>query len=186
MNNSAYLKKKLRKNLLDERRALTPLQIEQLSQKICENFLNIFNGQFFKNTSIVACYSAFDNEPNIFPILNWLYNQGIKTTLPKITGDTIKFYEWNKNFPLIANKLNIYEPPIGMEMMPDALLIPVVGFDKDCNRLGHGYGHYDKGLSKIIPSIKIGVGYSFQEVEHIPTEKHDIKMDYIITEKFCY
>ena len=71
-------------------------------------------------------------------------------------------------------------------MMPDALLIPVVGFDKDCNRLGHGYGHYDKGLSKIIPSIKIGVGYSFQEVEHIPTEKHDIKMDYIITEKFCY
>ena len=102
------------------------------------------------------------------------------------TGDTIKFYEWNENFPLIANKLNIYEPPAGIEMIPDALLIPVVGFDKDCNRLGHGYGHYDKGLSKIITSIKIGIGYSFQEVEHVPAEKHDIKMDYIITEKFCY
>ena len=71
-------------------------------------------------------------------------------------------------------------------MVPDVLLIPVVGFDKNYNRVGHGYGHYDRSLRKIINSIKIGIGYSFQEVEHVPAEKHDIKLDYIITEKFYY
>ena len=186
MNNSAYLKKKLRKNLLDERRALTPLQIKQLSQKICENFMNRFNGQFFKNINIVACYSAFDNEPNILPILNWISAKGIRTALPKIVGNTIKFYAWDEKSPLIINDFGIKEPPSEIELVPDVLLIPVVGFDKNGNRLGHGYGHYDKGLSKISTSIKIGIGYSFQEVEHVPTEKHDVKMDHIITEKFCY
>jgi len=186
MDDNAYLKKKLRKNLLNQRRKLTSTQVNKLSKEICENFLSKFNNKFFENINIVACYLAFDNEPNILPILNWLYNQGIKTALPKIMGDTIKFYEWNENLLLITNKFNIKEPNNGIEVVPDALLIPVVGFDKDCNRVGHGYGHYDRSLRKINNSIKIGIGYSFQEVEHIPTEKHDVKLDYIITEKFCY
>jgi 5-formyltetrahydrofolate cyclo-ligase len=186
MDDNAYLKKKLRKNLLNQRRKLTPTQVDVLSKKICENLINKFNNKFFENINIVACYSAFDNEPNISSIMNWLYNLGIKTALPKIIEDTIKFYEWNENSPFIINELGIKEPSTGIEVVPDTLLIPVVGFDKDCNRLGHGYGHYDRSLRKINNSVKIGIGYVFQEVEHIPTEKHDVKLDYIITEKFCY
>lgn len=186
MDDNAYLKKKLRKNLLNQRRELTLTQVNKLSKKIYENFITKFNNKFFENTNIVACYLAFNNEPNIFPILNWLYKQGIKTALPKIMGDIIKFYEWNENSTFIINEFGIKEPLTGIEVVPDVLLIPVVGFDNDCNRLGHGYGHYDRSLRKIINSIKIGIGYSFQEVEHIPTEKHDVKLDYIITEKLYY
>ena len=107
MNDNAYLKKKLRKNLLNQRIKLTLTQVNTLSKKIFENLLSKFNNKFFENIDIVACYSAFDNEPNISSILNWLYNQGIKTALPKIMGDTIKFYEWNENLSLVTSKFNI-------------------------------------------------------------------------------
>ena len=69
MDDNAYLKKKLRKNLLNQRRELTLTQVNKLSKKIYENFITKFNNKFFENTNIVACYLAFDNEPNIFPIL---------------------------------------------------------------------------------------------------------------------
>ena len=106
--------------------------------------------------------------------------------MPKIHTDGMKFYEWNENYPLVKNSFNIYEPTTGTEVRPNVFLIPVVGFDKKLNRLGHGYGYYDKSLRNIYRPIKIGIGYNFQEVERIPIEEHDIKLDYVVTDKVCY
>ena len=72
---------------------------------------------------------------------------------------------------------------------PSILLIPLVAFDKDLNRLGYGGGYYDRYISKILKKnflLTIGLGYSFQKVNKLPTNKHDIKLNYIITEKNIY
>ena len=66
------------------------------------------------------------------------------------------------------------------------MLVPLVAYDNELNRLGYGGGFYDRYISskeynkKI---IKIGLGFSFQKIKKLPTNQYDKKLDYIITEK---
>ena len=66
------------------------------------------------------------------------------------------------------------------------MLVPVVAYDKDLNRIGYGGGFYDRYIKKIKRYKKIviiGLAYSFQKVEQIPINEYDVKLDFIITEK---
>ncbi len=63
----------------------------------------------------------------------------------------------------------------------DLVLVPGVAFDKEGNRMGYGKGYYDRFL-KDMCAFKIGVCHSFQILDKIPSEKHDVKMDMIVTE----
>ena len=66
------------------------------------------------------------------------------------------------------------------------MLIPFVAYDNEFNRLGYGGGFYDRYISKVQHHkkiIKIGVGFSFQKINKVPTNQYDKKLDYIITEK---
>ena len=66
------------------------------------------------------------------------------------------------------------------------MLVPLVAFDKNLNRIGYGGGFYDRYIRRISKKnkiFKIGLAYSFQQVKKIPINKYDIKLDYIITEK---
>ena len=72
------------------------------------------------------------------------------------------------------------------KLYPDILLVPLVAFDKNLNRIGYGGGFYDryiKKIKKIKKILTIGLAYSFQKVKKIPTNKYDKKLDFIITEK---
>ena len=98
----------------------------------------------------------------------------------------MEFYNWNKNDPLLINKFGIPEPETTISVNPDILFVPLVAFDKELNRLGYGGGFYDRyiqKLSKIKKIVKVGLAFSFQKLKTIPTNKHDKKLDIIITEK---
>ena len=63
------------------------------------------------------------------------------------------------------------------------VLVPGVVFDSKKNRIGHGAGFYDRFLKEINPSVpKIGLAFSFQVVEEVPSESHDVAMDFLITD----
>ena len=67
---------------------------------------------------------------------------------------------------------------------PNILLVPLVAFDKNLNRIGYGGGFYDRYIKKVKKKKKIvtiGLAYSFQKVKKIPVTKHDIQLDFIIT-----
>ena len=70
---------------------------------------------------------------------------------------------------------------------PDVLLIPLLAYDKNLNRLGYGGGYYDriiKKLSKKKNIIKIGLAFSVQKIDKVPINAYDQKLDYIITNKY--
>ena len=96
------------------------------------------------------------------------------------------FYQWSIKDPLSINKYGIPEPISNKIKFPDILLVPLVAYDKNLNRVGYGGGFYDRYI-KIIKKYKkvitIGLAYSFQKVSKIPVNKNDIKLDFIITEK---
>ena len=98
----------------------------------------------------------------------------------------MNFYHWSLKDPLIVNEYGIPEPIKKNIVYPNILLVPLVAFDKNLNRIGYGGGFYDryiKRISKIKKIFTIGLAYSFQKVKKIPINKYDIKLDYIITEK---
>ena len=66
----------------------------------------------------------------------------------------------------------------------DLIIMPGVAFDRCGNRIGYGGGYYDKYLLNIKEDIKkIALAYDIQVIDDIHREKHDIKVDCIITEK---
>ena len=97
----------------------------------------------------------------------------------------MNFFKWSKNEPLKINKYGIPEPISKKKIYPNILLIPLVAFDDDLNRLGYGGGYYDRYLSKAQNNkvFKVGVGFSFQKVKNLPIKKYDKSLDCIITEK---
>ena len=63
-------------------------------------------------------------------------------------------------------------------------MVPLVAFDNKRNRIGYGGGFYDRYIKKLKKKKKIlaiGLAYSFQKVKKIPVTKHDVQLDFIIT-----
>jgi 5,10-methenyltetrahydrofolate synthetase len=71
----------------------------------------------------------------------------------------------------------------GAVVQPDALIVPLVGFDEACHRLGYGGGYYDRTLAKAnAKPLTIGIGFEFMRLASIEPLAHDIPMDFIVTE----
>ena len=68
----------------------------------------------------------------------------------------------------------------------DVIIVPMLGFDKDLQRIGYGGGYYDKFLASQPQARKIGVCFAQGKLEKIPTEPHDISLSMIVTDKRTY
>ena len=99
----------------------------------------------------------------------------------------MNFYKWSFSEPLKINKYGIPEPVAKDIVYPDVILIPLVAFDKNLNRLGYGGGYYDRLIAKLSKRkkiMKIGLALSVQKIDTIPTNRYDQKLDYIVTNKY--
>ena len=139
------------------------------------------------NLEIIGGYYPVNYEIDDLEILNFFFKKGSTISLPKIKKkNQMEFYKWYKNDPLSINKYGIPEPESNNKVYPDILFVPLVAFDQELNRLGYGGGFYDRyiqKISKIKKIIKVGLAFSFQKLKTIPVNKHDKKLDIIITEK---
>ena len=161
----------------------------QKIEKFIFNFSSIFSILKNKKVSgkIIGGYYPYNYEINILQILEKFEQKKFVITLPKIKKNSqMNFFQWSLNDPLIINKFGIPEPISKTIKYPDVLLVPLVAFDKNLNRIGYGGGFYDRYINKIRKRKKvltIGFAYSFQKVKKIPTSNYDIKLDFIITNK---
>ena len=135
----------------------------------------------------IGGYYPYNFEVDAIEILNKFEKENYQISLPKIKKNfQMDFYYWSSKEPLAINKFGIPEPTSDKILYPEILLVPLVAFDNNLNRIGYGGGYYDryiKKAKKIKKTLTIGLAYSFQKVKKIPINKHDIKLDFIITEK---
>ena len=70
------------------------------------------------------------------------------------------------------------------------VLLPLLAYDKNKNRIGYGKGFYDRYLNKFVKIhrkiITVGVAFSFQKYHKLPINNKDFKLNYILTEKGIY
>ncbi len=132
-------------------------------------------------------YYPFNYEIDDLEILYLLEKKNFKISLPIIKkNNQMNFFKWSFNDPLKINKFGIPEPILSKIVYPDILLVPLVGYDNNLNRLGYGGGFYDryiKKIEKIKKIIKIGLAFSYQKINYMPINQYDKKLDFIITEK---
>ena len=162
--------KKLLRSNLKEIKGIKKLSIDNV--KIINNFI--------KN-KIVCTYIHTDSEVDITNDLIG-YKQLITSYLVSSDIELCLYKE-----PFIKNALNILEPenPIKIKEV-DVFLVPGLAFTASGKRLGRGGGYYDKLLSKYPDTLKIGITFNERIMQDLPTESHDISMDYVFTNDKYY
>ena len=139
------------------------------------------------NRKVVGGYYPYNYEVDVIKILEKFEKLKYKISLPRIKKESkMDFFSWSIKDPLTINKYGIPEPTSNKIMYPSILLVPLLAFDKNFNRIGYGGGFYDRYIKKIKKDkkiITIGLAYSFQRLKKIPTNKYDMKLDFIITDK---
>ena len=99
----------------------------------------------------------------------------------------MKFIKWNEKDILLANKFGIRTYQTAQKLFTDVVLVPLLAFDNNKNRLGYGKGFYDRYLNNLKKSKNkieaIGVAFSFQNYKKIPTSKFDFQLNKVFTEK---
>ena len=136
---------------------------------------------------IIGGYYPYNYEADTLELLKKLEKKNYLISLPKINkNNKMNFYQWSFKDPLAINIYGIPEPISKKKVNPEVLLVPLVAYDGELNRLGYGGGFYDRYISSVKQDkkiIKIGLGFSFQKINKLPTNQYDKKLDYIITEK---
>lgn len=141
----------------------------------------------------VAGYWACAGELPLNLVMASLTERGQQFYLPVIgTGRQMRFAPWSSGDEIIPNRYGIPEPSQQDRAVPtrllDVVLVPLVGFDRDGNRLGFGGGYYDTSFAFLHdeerPStpLMVGIGYAFQECDPLPAQPWDVRLDYIATE----
>ena len=145
----------------------------------------------FSRFSIIGAYCAQGAELDPGPILQAILelNAGhAQAALPVAVDKTspLMFRLWRPDQPLEKDACGIPAPPASApEVLPNLLITPLLAFDRHGGRLGQGGGHYDRTLQALRwqrPVFVLGVAFSGQEIDEVPTDAHDQRLDAIATE----
>ncbi len=135
--------------------------------------------------AVLAGYWPIRREFNVLPLLRDCVERGIQVALPmiRVKNEPLEFRLWTPGAPMTVGVYDIPYPAQGAVVQPDALLIPMVGFDAAGYRLGYGGGYYDRTVASLTPRPRlIGISYELGRIESIRPLAHDIRMDHVITE----
>ena len=140
----------------------------------------------------IGSYFPFRNEISTKLIHELLFSLEFEISLPCVNDEdqNLIFRNWKTNDDLVKNKYSILQPKDdAIEDYPVMIIVPLVGFSMSGYRLGYGGGYYDRFIdakNKSGKIITVGFGYTFQEVNDLPIESHDQKLNWILTEKYLY
>ena len=161
----------------------------EVSNKFFKPLIELLKKQKKNKVISLSLYYPVNYEVNVLRLLKLIKIKKLKTLLPVAKGrKKMNFVEWQHLDPLKVNSFGILDPFLPAKfLIPDIMLVPLLSFDSENNRLGYGKGYYDRYLSKFSRNrkkiITIGIAFLFQKYNKLPVSKLDIKLDYILTEK---
>lgn len=132
--------------------------------------------------AVVGGFWPLADEVDVRPLLMALVGRGHRIGLPvtPARGAGLSFRRWRPGATLTPGRFGTVEP-VGPPIVPTLLLVPLLAFDRQGGRLGYGGGYYDRTLADL-PAFTIGCGFLLQEVDRVPMETHDRRLNAIATE----
>src|SRR5262249_51445713 len=148
-----------------------------------------------KPGTIVSGFMPLKTEINPLPLMRKLAEAGAQLALPAIDGRgkplIMRAYAFGDEFK--SGQWGIKEPkPEAPEVAPDILLVPMLAFDREGQRIGYGAGYYDMTIAKfrsMKPVLAVGIAFAAQEIAEVPVSERDARLDLVLTEReiidFC-
>lgn len=172
-------KSEIRRNIKRLRMMLSEMEKEEAASEV---FAQLEKTAAFMMAQNILMYHSLPDELSTISFLKkWKDRKNF--FLPRVNGVNLDLLPYIES-ELERGAFDIEEPQ-GSELANvediDLMIIPAVAFDRRGNRLGRGKGFYDRLLATS-RATKIGVGYEFQLIEELPSEKHDVPMDMVITQ----
>lgn len=178
-------KKDIRSIIKDKRSSITAEEREKLNQIIYEKAIN---SEYYKNAKTIFIFISFNDEVDTLRIIRKSLEDGKIVCVPKVISkqDGMVAIRINNFEDMVVSSYGILEPKditnIIKENLVDLTFVPGLAFDKKGGRIGYGGGFYDRFLKNMKKdSKKIGLAYSFQIIDEVPMEEHDLFIDGIIT-----
>lgn len=181
------MKKILREKVLERRDSIPPSLRKKKDVLIKEN---LFCLPEFKTAKAVLFYASFRTEVDTTGMIEESLRIGKSVFVPKVDkiGHRLRLYEIKDLRELSPGYMGIPEPSLPDQRLHeikdvDLAILPGVGFDRFGNRLGYGAGYYDILLSEVKKKFPfIALSYEEQLIDAIPSERHDMKVDIIVTD----
>ena len=184
-----------RQQIRQQRRLLSAAEQHQAALALATR---LAKQPFYQRAETIAAYLPNDGEINPLPLLHHAQRLGKSIYLPVLKGSMLQFARYRPGLtPLHCNRLGIFEPypqarqwiePTRLELV----LLPLVAFDADGNRLGMGGGFYDrsfafkKSLPPVARPILVGIAHHLQKVSRLTVDHWDIPVDTIATDRALY
>src|SRR5829696_6020183 len=177
------LKERLRGEVFARRDALDGAFREDAAHRIAKRALDLSE---FRDITPVGAYWPIRSEVDPRPLMEALIARGQDVALSQILHPHLSWRLWRPGDVLVKGGFGVREPgPDAPECFPKALLVPLAAFDRSGARLGCGKGHFDRAiaaLSAMHPVLAVGLAFSAQEIDRVPVEDHDRRLDVIVTE----
>ncbi len=187
----------LRRRLRSARRALGEAEARAHSSAIVARLEGLRESRAARR---IAWYIAADGEPDLSSLRGGLLATGRRWYLPVLRGHAkgrLWFMRQHVDEPMRPNRYGIPEPARRRNRFQplhalDLILLPLVGFDARCNRMGMGAGFYDRSLAPLRlrqhwrRPLLIGVAHECQRVERIDARPWDVPLDAVVTEVAVY
>jgi 5-formyltetrahydrofolate cyclo-ligase len=134
--------------------------------------------------AVVSVFWSLPGEIDTSVLLHALHGRGHVVLLPQTPprGHPLIFRIWHPRAEMVRERFGTFRP-VGAVGTPDVLFVPVVAFDRTGRRLGYGGGYYDRTLALLAGAHAIGCAFAAQELDEVPTDGHDVRLDAVATER---
>ena len=175
-----------RTRLIAARAALDHATLEKYRQAIDAHLGRSFPG--LASAKLAFCW-PIKGEYDARHLARTLRECGALTALPVVVAprQPLVFREWHPGVELAKGALDIPYPVGSQELVPEAVLLPMNGWDAQGYRLGYGAGFFDRTLASLAKRpVVIGISYELARLDTIHPQSWDIPMDYVVTERGVY
>lgn len=176
-------KEELRQHARDARRAIAPEDRLEKSVRIREHALGLPE---LERARTVGCYVSVGSEVDTTLLLRALLLLDKRVAVPVAEGDKMQFVRLQHPWALVPGPRNIPVPRQPWEEVSgdqlEIVFVPGLQFGRDGSRLGQGGGYFDRFLHQNVNPLRVGLAFSEQVVDAVPTEGHDEGMDVLVTE----
>jgi 5,10-methenyltetrahydrofolate synthetase len=172
-----------RERLLAERVRVDDSMIDAWRTAIDGHLASTFPKPAWK---VLAICWPIRNEYDARHYARTLRERGALTALPVVVAPKtpLVFREWHAGIALAEGALGIPYPAASRELAPDAVLLPMNGWDEQGYRLGYGGGFFDRTLAGLATRpLVIGIAYEMARIPTVHPQDWDIPMDFVVTER---
>lgn len=173
-------KSALRREIREQKRAMTGDEILSRSEKLAQLFLAT---EAYRQAKTIYGYLPYNQEVRTVPILQQALRDGKRVAVPKVIGDGMKFIYMEDLSQVETGYAGIPEPVADGPVAEDKnalVLMPGLAFTEKGQRMGYGGGFYDRFLAEEPEHSTVALCYEFQMRDTLPTEDYDVPVDLVL------